>query len=125
MICQQNVCKFSSNLAGRGWRRKVSLSLQISLWSNTARLWRMPRISSFSKKKSLLLEVGGLIKVNIHLGVKSFREDQKELTEVVICCVKGEKQHVDASTLWFTVHVKQSDWSLKKFVQVNDGSILV
>lgn len=57
--------------------------------------------------------------VNIHLGVKSYREDQKQLTEVVICCVKGEKQHVAASTLWFTVHVKQSDWSLKKFVPVN------
>lgn len=110
MICQQNVCKFFSSLAGRGWGfdgRQVSLSLQISLWSNTARLWRVPRISSFSaKKKKLALEVGGLIEVNIDLGLKSYREDQKQLTGVVICCVKGETQHVAASKLWFTVHVK-------------------
>lgn len=70
----------------------------------------MARISSFSKKKkkkkSLLFEVGGLIKVNLHLGLKSYGEDQKQLTGVVICCVKGEKQHVAASKLWFTVHVR-------------------
>lgn len=51
------------------------------------------------KQKESFLEVGGLIKVNMHLGLKSYREDQKQ---VVIGCVKGEKQHVAASKLWFT-----------------------
>lgn len=78
MICQQNVCKFSSNLAGRGWGfsgREVSLNLQISLWSNTAGLWRMPRIPLFREKKKLALELGGLIKVNTHLGLLGIRNN--------------------------------------------------
>lgn len=120
----------ATSLGGDGGfgQREGPLSVQISLWSNTTRLWRMPRISSFSKNKikiKLALEVGGLITVNMHLGLKPFREDQKQLTEVVICCVKREKQHVAASELWLTVHVKWSHWSLRKFIQVNKGTILV
>lgn len=128
VICQQNVCKFSSDLAGRGWGfsgREVSLNLQIALWSNTTGIWRMPRISLFRKKRKLALELGGLIKVNIHLGLKSLRGDQKQLTEVVICCVKREKQRVAASKLWLTAYVKCSHWSLRKFIQVNEGGILL
>lgn len=53
-------------------------------------------------------ERGGLIKVRVHLGLQPYWEDQKQLTEVVICCVDGEKQHVGASELWFTVHGKES-----------------
>ena len=103
--------QISSDLAGRGWGfsgREVSLSLQISLWSNPARLWRVPRTSALSKKKKkrLLLGVGGLIKVKIHLGLKSYIDDQKQLTEVVICRVKGEEQQVAASKLCLAVHVK-------------------
>lgn len=64
----------------------------------------------------------GLIKVTIHLGLKSYREDQKQ---VILCCIKGEKQHVAASKLWFTGHVKFSDQSLKKHIQVKESSILV
>lgn len=40
----------------------------------------------------LALEVGDLIKINMHLGLKPYREDQKELTEVgYLLCQRGQE----------------------------------
>lgn len=82
----------------------VQFSFQNTFKTNTnlAKPKCIPRVSSFSKKPpKLALKAGKYIP-----GIKSYGEDQKQLNEVVMFGVKGQKQHMAAAKFWFTVCVR-------------------